>query len=75
MEVYANDDMYRRFLQKLDVIVTLYNSVKKSLNHVELPLVEQQLKAIDALLERATSELTWCSEGECEDGMSVIILN
>ena len=61
--MFQHNETYRKYLQNLDVIVTLYNKVKGCLLDVEEPLVEGQLKTIDDQLDRATTELNWTSEG------------
>ena len=61
--LFSRNETYQKYLQNLDVIVTLYNKVRGSLLDVEEPLVEEQLKTIDNQLDRATAELNWTSEG------------
>lgn len=51
------------FPQNLDVTVTLYNRVRRTVLEVEYPLIESQLATIDQQLERAIAELNWTSEG------------
>ena len=62
-DVFSRNEMYRKYLQNLDVIVSLYNKVKAGLLDVEMPLVEGQLKSIDSQLDRAMTELNWTNEG------------
>ena len=64
--VFQQDETYRKYLQNLDVIVQLYNTVRETLLDVEYPLVEGQLRELDGRLERAVSELNWTSEGAWE---------
>ena len=61
--VYGQNETYRRYMQSLDVVVSLYNSVRESVIDVELPLVEGQLEDIDQQLHCALTELNWTSEG------------
>ena len=62
--VFSHNETYRKYLQNLDVIVSLYNKVKGSLLEVEVPLVEDQLKTIDSQLDKAMTELNWTNEGQ-----------
>ena len=64
--VFQQDETYRKYLQNLDVVVQLYNTVRETLLDVEYPLVEGQLRELDGRLERAVSELNWTSEGAWE---------
>lgn len=61
--VFTQSETYRKYLQNLDVTVALYNKVKETILEVEEPLIADQLKNIDAQLEKAISELNWTSEG------------
>ncbi len=62
--MFQNNETYRKYLQNLDVIVALYNSVREGILDVEYPLIEQQLMDIDNQLERAITKLNWTSNGE-----------
>ena len=61
--VFQQNETYRKYLQNLDVTVTLYNKVRETIMDVEYPLIENQLKDIDKELEKATSQLNWTSAG------------
>lgn len=61
--VFQQSETYRKYLQNLDVTVTLYNQVRGTILDVEYPLIERQLKDIDKELEKASSQLTWTSAG------------
>lgn len=61
--VYQQSETYRSYLQNLDVVVALYNSVRETILDVEYPLIEQQLLDIDKQLERAIAEINWTSSG------------
>lgn len=62
--VFQQNEIYRKYLQSLDVTVALYNNVRETILDVEYPLIEQQLMDIDRQLERAITELNWTSSGE-----------
>ena len=62
--VFQQNETYRKYLQNLDVVVALYNSVRETILDVEYPLIEQQLMDIDLQLEKAITELNWTSSGE-----------
>lgn len=61
--VFQQSETYRNYLQNLDVVVALYNSVRDTILDVEYPLIEQQLLDIDKQLERAIAEINWTSKG------------
>ena len=61
--VFQQNETYRKYLQNLDVTVTLYNQVRETIMDVEYALIEEQLMDIDQQLEKATSQLNWTSEG------------
>lgn len=73
-KMFYQNDLYRKYLQSLDVIVTLYNKVKGSLLSVEESLVNKQLKFIDEQLDKAFTKLNWTSEGTYNVCVCVLIL-
>jgi len=46
----------------LDEIVFMYNIIQSELNRVERPLVANNIKAMDAVLEPGITTLTWEEE-------------
>ena len=62
--VFQQNERFRDYLQSLDVIGSLYNSVRETILDVEYPLIVGQLADIDKQLERAVSELNWTSDGQ-----------
>ena len=62
--VFEQNETYRKYLQNLDVTVTLYNQVRDTILDVEYPLIEHQLQNIDEEIEKAVAKLNWTSEGE-----------
>ena len=61
--VFQQNETYRKYLQNLDVTVTLYNQVRETILDVEYPLIEHQLRDIDQELEKAITQLNWTSDG------------
>ena len=68
--VFQQNETYRKYLQNLDVTVTLYNQVRETILDVEYPLIEHQLRDIDQELEKAITQLNWTSEGNDIDDAS-----
>ena len=62
--VFERNETYRKYLQNLDVTVTLYNQVRETILDVEYPLIKQQLKDIDLEIEKAVKKLNWTSSGK-----------
>eukprot|EP00050_Salpingoeca_kvevrii_P003770 m.233351 g.233351 ORF g.233351 m.233351 type:complete len:4592 (-) comp10879_c0_seq1:411-14186(-) len=65
-EIYARNETFRQLVGNLDITVTEYNRVQDTLLDVEAPLVQGQLNDIDAIMERAISQLNWNSNGVAE---------
>lgn len=61
--VFQQNEVYRKYLQNMDVIVSLYNNVRETILDVEYPLIEEKLVDIDRQLKRAITELNWTSSG------------
>ncbi|CAK8695850.1 unnamed protein product [Clavelina lepadiformis] len=61
--LYNIHEMFRNYVANLDLTVAWYNEVRSSVLDVEFPLVEGQLKEIDAVLLEAETDLCWKSEG------------
>lgn len=61
--VFEKNETYRKYLQNLDVTVTLYNQVRDTVLDVEYPLIEQQLRDIDLEIEKAVANLNWTNSG------------
>ncbi|XP_065180851.1 dynein beta chain, ciliary-like [Sycon ciliatum] len=64
--IYAKNEVYRRYLRNLDLIVQWYNKVRETVLDVEFPLIEKQLQSVDNQLERALTSLCWTSEDAWE---------
>ena len=61
--VFEQNETYRKYLQNLDVTVTLYNQVRETILDVEYPLIDQQLRDIDQEIQKAMEKLNWTSSG------------
>ncbi|EGD79180.1 outer dynein arm heavy chain beta [Salpingoeca rosetta] len=59
--IFARNEQFHEVLGNLNIAVTEYNRIQEHLLDVEAPLVEQELAAIDAHLERGINELNWNS--------------
>ena len=64
ISVFQQNEVYRKYLQNLDVTVSFYNKVRMTLLDVEYPLVKDKLVDIDVQLQRAIGELCWTSSGK-----------
>ena len=60
-EIYANDETYRTQINKLDLMVYMYNFIITSLNSVEEPLIIERIKNLDKIIEPGLSDLKWKS--------------
>ncbi|KAI8473051.1 MAG: flagellar outer dynein arm heavy chain beta [Monoraphidium minutum] len=61
--MFERADMYRSQIGSLELMVTLYNRIQRTIMPVEKPLVEARLTAVEAALQRGLEELRWRSEG------------
>ncbi|XP_071672368.1 dynein axonemal heavy chain 17 isoform X2 [Patagioenas fasciata] len=64
--LFAQRDTFQKFVDNLDLIVGWYNEVKQRLLPVELPLLEEELAAVDDRLASAEQTLFWHHEGVME---------
>ncbi|XP_010006976.1 PREDICTED: dynein heavy chain 17, axonemal [Chaetura pelagica] len=64
--LFAQNETFQNFVDNLDLIVGWYNKVKQKLLPVELPLVAEELDAVDSRLVSAESTLFWHHEGVME---------
>ncbi|KAM9371463.1 dynein axonemal heavy chain 17 [Phaethornis superciliosus] len=64
--LFAQNETFQNFVDNLNLIVGWYNKVKKKLLPVELPLVAEELEAVDNQLTCAEESLYWCHEGVME---------
>ena len=64
-DLFAKNEIFRRFRANLDLTVAWYNKVRKTVLEVEFPLVEKQLADIDAQLQQAEKSLDWTNDSTC----------
>ena len=61
--IYEQNEKYREFICKLDLLKNMYNFMTTELLDVEYPLIADDIKTIDGLLEDGLSSINWNSEG------------
>jgi len=64
--IFARNESFRQQIGNLDITATEYNRIRTTILDVERPLIAQQLQDIDAVIERAISELNWNSAETAE---------
>ncbi|XP_025892623.1 dynein heavy chain 17, axonemal [Nothoprocta perdicaria] len=64
--LFAQNEMFRKFVDNLDLIVTWYNKIRLTVLSVELPLVTGELQGIDGQLQQAEQSLFWNHAGVME---------
>ncbi|XP_067164351.1 dynein axonemal heavy chain 17 [Apteryx mantelli] len=64
--LFAQNEMFRKFVDNLDLIVGWYNKIQLTVLPVELPLIAGELETVDAQLEKAEQTLFWHHEGVME---------
>uniref|UniRef100_A0A5F8GSV7 Dynein axonemal heavy chain 11 n=1 Tax=Monodelphis domestica TaxID=13616 RepID=A0A5F8GSV7_MONDO len=62
LAIYGKRDTYLKYIGSLELLVQWYNKLKLSLLEVEQPLIEEELKTIDAQLQEAEQSFTWQKE-------------
>ena len=60
--IFARNEEFHELLGNLNIAVNEYNRIQEHLLDVEAPLIEQELAAIDAHLERGITQLNWNSQ-------------
>ncbi|GBF97683.1 flagellar outer dynein arm heavy chain beta [Raphidocelis subcapitata] len=60
--IYERADTYRSQISSLDLMVTLYNRIQRTILAVERPLVDGKLAAVESALRRGLEELRWRSD-------------
>uniref|UniRef100_A0AAQ5YU21 Dynein axonemal heavy chain 17 n=1 Tax=Amphiprion ocellaris TaxID=80972 RepID=A0AAQ5YU21_AMPOC len=63
VQIYTTRGQLWQYVANLDLIVGQYNKVMHSVLDVEQPLVQGQLRDIDAQLRKAEESLNWNSQG------------
>ncbi|KAH0629591.1 hypothetical protein JD844_011790, partial [Phrynosoma platyrhinos] len=62
-EIYASRESFRQLVANLELMVTWYNKILRTVLEVEYPLVQNQLQEIDIHLREAEDTLTWKTTG------------
>ncbi|MED6234546.1 hypothetical protein ATANTOWER_026276 [Ataeniobius toweri] len=57
--VFDNRDIFRKYLNSLQLVVQWYNHLKMTALEAELPLIRADLAAVDLQLAKAETSLTW----------------
>uniref|UniRef100_A0A7N6FAT7 Dynein heavy chain 9, axonemal n=1 Tax=Anabas testudineus TaxID=64144 RepID=A0A7N6FAT7_ANATE len=63
VQIYTTRGQLWQYVANLELTVSRYNKVMHSLLNVELPLLQSQLRDIDAQLKKAEESLNWNSQG------------
>ena len=66
LTIYERFEEFRYYNNCLEQIVELYNYLKTDTNQLEYKLFEDEMKAIDRLLNQAETTITWNSAGITE---------
>lgn len=61
IEIFKQNDQYRKFITSLDYTVDSYNKIIKNASNEEKPLIHDELEKIDADLEKGEKQLKWNS--------------
>ena len=62
--MFENVDMYLKYSQNLDLLVTCYNRIQLSSSPTLSALLRGEMEQIDSLLVRAETNLNWKSAGQ-----------
>lgn len=57
--IYEQNEKFREFTGKLELVKTMYNEMITTLHEVEYPLIAEEVKNIDALLEDGIASINW----------------
>ena len=61
--IYSQNEIFRKFVANLDLMVRWYNKVRHTVIQVEFPLIEGQLAELDVELQEAETTLHWKDDG------------
>ncbi|KAA0725373.1 Dynein heavy chain 9, axonemal [Triplophysa tibetana] len=62
-DIYSNRELLWQYVANLELTANWYNKIMGSVLEVELPLIQDQLRDIDAKLRDAEESLCWTSQG------------
>lgn len=68
-DIYVSRESFRQLVANLELMVTWYNKIIRTVLEVEYPLVQNHLDDIDVQLKEAEETLNWKTEGEMNSGM------
>nr|XP_015213314.1 PREDICTED: dynein heavy chain 11, axonemal [Lepisosteus oculatus] len=71
LAMYEKKEMFIKYVGGLELLVQEYNKLKQSVLEVELPLVRQEVTAIDGRLRAAEETLRWTQQG-CWERVSAV---
>lgn len=60
-KIYEKNEVFRRQVGNLELIVGIYNGIQRSLLEIERPLVQEALNSADEALKKALTTLNWNS--------------
>lgn len=62
-DMYSNRELLWQYVANLELTVTWYNKIMSTVLEVENPLIQDQLRDIDAKLKEAEESICWTSQG------------
>ncbi|KAI7797195.1 putative dynein heavy chain 9, partial [Triplophysa rosa] len=62
-DIYSNRELLWQYVANLELTANWYNKIMGTVLEVELPLIQDQLRDIDAKLKEAEESLCWTSQG------------
>lgn len=62
-DIYSNRELLWQYVANLELTAKWYNKIMGTVLEVELPLIQDQLRDIDAKLKEAEESLCWTSQG------------
>ncbi len=66
VQLFKKAEMFRQQIGNLDLIVQTYNRILLTLLDVERPLFQTKMEALDAIVVKGITQLTWKSHGISE---------
>eukprot|EP00466_Bigelowiella_natans_P016290 jgi/Bigna1/92928/estExt_fgenesh1_pm.C_1000004 len=60
--IYEQNEKYREFNGKLTLVRNMYNEMITNLHEVEYPLISEEIKNIDSMLEDGITTINWNSD-------------
>ncbi len=63
LEMFQNVEMYLKYSQNLDLVVSWYNKIVESATPTLAALIKDEMNAIDETLKQAETHLSWNDAG------------